>query len=89
MASKVCKFVVYYRDLSQVIVSMVNTDGRMSIIKDGVHELNGVKIPRCTITVESLGPHKDPQRIEALDKLLENLAVNNQIAGYKKLVAFD
>lgn len=76
-------FTVFYRDLPRILENSVKSDGRMSIIKDGVKKLGDQKIPRITISIESTDLAKDIKRVESMEQLLSQLESNNQIASFR------
>jgi len=82
-SERCANFLVFYRDLPKAIETHIKADGRMSFIKDGVKKFGDQSCPRITICVNTVDVAKDKQRVDALNRLLEQLESNNQIVGFK------
>ena len=76
------KIAIYYRDLPQSVVLHIQSDGFMSLVKDGAKKGLGHSCPRATIYMTCLTPSKDTARLQALQLLLDGLLSNNQIVDY-------
>ena len=74
--------VVYYRDIPVVLKSAINRDGKMKMLKDGIHDSIGHSCPRLTITMEPSSGEKDRERLKVLTSLLDELESNNQIVSF-------
>lgn len=77
------RYAVYYRNIPPALKLFVQRDGNMSMTKDGVYDLDGQACPRLTITVAPTKTDSDRDRLRKLEELLEELARNNHIAGYR------
>jgi hypothetical protein len=75
------KYAVYYRDIPLILHHFISKDGNITVAKDGVHRIDGQACPRITLTVQPIA-NMDKERLRRLEELLEELAVNNQIAGW-------
>lgn len=73
---------VYYRSIPNALACLVNKDGNMSMVKDGVHRINDHSCPRLSIYVYSKGD--DKKRLKNLLSVLEELQSNNQIVKYSQ-----
>jgi predicted site-specific integrase-resolvase len=74
--------VVYYRDIPMILKSTVNRDGKMKMVKDGIHDSIGHSCPRLTVTMEPVSDHQDKDRLKSVVSLLEELESNNQIVSF-------
>jgi hypothetical protein len=74
--------VVYYRDIPMALKAAVSRDGKMKIVKDGIHSSIGHNCPRLTITMESVSDESDRSRLKGMTLLLEELESNNQIVSF-------
>lgn len=75
------RYAVYYRDIPMILQSIVSQDGAMSMVKDGVHKIDGHSCPRLTIIVNPVA-NKDVERIRRIEELLDELVTNNQLVGW-------
>jgi len=78
---------VYYRDIPLVLQTYITSNPTLSYTKDGVMQGIGHNCPRLTVKLMKSGLDTDKNIIIKLEKILNELESNNQIALFNMVVA--
>jgi hypothetical protein len=78
------KFVVYYRDMPDSVLSLLKEDLQSSLVKDGLKKMTDqVDAPRLTLTLLPVRKDIDKNRYIRVVSVLDGLLKRNEILAYK------
>jgi ribosomal protein L7Ae-like RNA K-turn-binding protein len=80
------KFVIYYRDMPDSVLSLLKEDSQSSLVKDGLKKMTDqIDAPRLTLTLLPVRKDTDKTRYIKTVSLLDGLLKRDEILDYKIL----
>jgi hypothetical protein len=77
------RIAIFYREMPEGLTGLVDSDIRFALIKDGGYPVDGVVVPRATLSIEQVGRPQDKELSILVFKYLDALLREHKIVSYK------
>lgn len=82
----IAKYVIYYeKKVPQELETVVAYDPSMSLVKGGLADLRGFRIPKTIATIKDTEPVANKLRLKSFEELLKKLLTEGKIEHFVRL----